>query len=337
MSRSLPLAVLLALHAWGGGAGRAAQAPGKDEPAKVDIPDSAFEFLRPLRGASGEVRVVLRLPGAELLRGPLPQGTSVLFEDGEGGDALASLRAPSRPGVYDIVVKRGEHGRKASDLKLVTLVPFASKQRGRIGDYQIGTWPAEAGKPRSRAYASPPGFVEVTKQNKSLRVSKHFELEDFLSKGQDGVWPKYVVLDVRLLDKLELVEQELEATGRDVEVLHVMSGFRTPSYNATGGDTSGRGELSRHMWGDAADIWVDDDRDGRMDDLNGDKLSDLEDAREIAAAAERVEARHPELAGGVGPYPSCCGHGPFTHVDARGTRARWQGPHPPAATPRPRR
>jgi hypothetical protein len=94
MRRSLPLAVLLALHAWGGGAGRAAQVA-DEEPAKVHVPDSAFDFLRPLRRASG---------------GPLPRGTSVLFEGGEGGDAPASLPAPSRPGVCDLVVKRGEHG-----------------------------------------------------------------------------------------------------------------------------------------------------------------------------------------------------------------------------------
>jgi hypothetical protein len=171
----------------------------------------------------------------------------------------------------------------------------------------------------------------VTRENRTLRVSKHFELGDFLTKGQEAVWPKYLVLDARLLDKLELVEQELEATGTKVERFHVMSGFRTPAYNELGGDPRGRGELSRHMWGDAADIWVDNDRDGSMDDLNGDKRVDFADARVIAAAAERVEARYPSLAGGIAPYPACCGHGPFTHLDTRGARARWQGAHAQAA------
>jgi hypothetical protein len=88
------------------------------------------------------------------------------------------------------------------------------------------------------------------------------------------------------------------------------------------------------MWGDAADIWVDNDRDGAMDDLNGDKRVDFEDSRAIAAAAERVEARYPALAGGIAPYPACCGHGPFTHVDARGARARWEGARAQAPTPK---
>ena len=45
----------------------------------------------------------------------------------------------------------------------------------------------------------------------------------------------------------------------------------------------------------------------------------------VARAAERVEAKYPALVGGVGVYPACCGHGPFTHVDVRGYRARWRG------------
>jgi hypothetical protein len=43
----------------------------------------------------------------------------------------------------------------------------------------------------------------------------------------------------------------------------------------------------------------------------------------VANAAARVEARYPALVGGIGIYKACCGHGPFTHVDVRGYRARW--------------
>jgi hypothetical protein len=327
--RPLLFPVLLALPAWTN-AQRASPGPAQEGPEAESIPDSAFEFLQPLRGESGALRVAFRAAGSPLSsRMPAP-GISVLYQ-GDEGDALVSDRVPELPGVYGIVVKSGEKGRTAKDLKLVTLVPFAEKKQGRIGRYEIGFWPYEAAKPRSRAYASPAGFVEVTRDNKSLQVSKHLKLEDFLTKGQDDVWPKYLVLDPRLLDKLELIQQDLEASGRKAERFHVMSGFRTPAYNEQGGDPRGRGELSRHMWGDAADVWVDNDGDGAMDDLNGDERVDMDDSREIAAAAERVEDRYPALAGGIGPYPACCGHGPFTHVDARGSRARWQGPHGQAA------
>ena len=40
---------------------------------------------------------------------------------------------------------------------------------------------------------------------------------------------------------------------------------------------------------------------------------------------EKVEAKQPALVGGIGIYKACCGHGPFTHVDTRGYRARWRG------------
>jgi hypothetical protein len=42
-------------------------------------------------------------------------------------------------------------------------------------------------------------------------------------------------------------------------------------------------------------------------------------------AVERVERAHPELVGGCGVYPGNGAHGPFTHIDARGYRARWTG------------
>jgi hypothetical protein len=79
------------------------------------------------------------------------------------------------------------------------------------------------------------------------------------------------------------------------------------------------------MYGDAADIWIDNDGDGRMDDLNRDGRVDLEDAAFVSAAVDRVEQAHPELVGGAGIYPANSAHGPFTHIDARGYRARWLG------------
>ena len=62
-----------------------------------------------------------------------------------------------------------------------------------------------------------------------------------------------------------------------------------------------------------------------MDDLNDDRRIDIADAEVVTEAAERVESHHPDLAGGVAPYPGCCNHGPFAHIDARGSRARWRG------------
>jgi uncharacterized protein YcbK (DUF882 family) len=154
-------------------------------------------------------------------------------------------------------------------------------------------------------------------------VSEHFQLRDFLTKGQTNVWPKYVALSPQLLDKLELTVQELEKSGYDVKDVGVISGFRTPSYNEAGGETKGRGALSRHMYGDAMDIFIDSNGDGRMDDLNRDGRVDFNDAKVLGAAADRVEKAHPSLIGGIGIYRSTGAHSGFVHIDTRGFRARW--------------
>jgi uncharacterized protein YcbK (DUF882 family) len=117
----------------------------------------------------------------------------------------------------------------------------------------------------------------------------------------------------------------LQKQGIDVSGVKVMSGFRTPQYNAGGGNTGGRAGLSRHMYGDAADIFIDSNGDGVMDDLNHDGKITIADSRVISAAVDRVEAAHPELVGGAGVYPASVGHGPFIHIDSRGYRARWVG------------
>ncbi|HMC55752.1 MAG TPA: hypothetical protein VKH19_11300 [Gemmatimonadaceae bacterium] len=200
-------------------------------------------------------------------------------------------------------------------------LPFAAKINGRIGAYSIGFWPSERGRVTSLAYGNPGGFIEVTQDNQNTAVSEHFRLGDFMTHDQGDVWPKYVVLREPLLDKLELVIDELEKAGVVVRRMTVMSGFRTPRYNGPGGD--GRSGVSRHMYGDAADVFVDNDGNGLMDDLNRDGRVDYRDARVILAAAERVEQRHPKLRGGVGVYRATAGHGPFAHIDVRGWRARW--------------
>lgn len=264
------------------------------------IQDAMLQYLTPLRGESGEVYFTTETPGGTL---DLSAGAP-------------SVTAPEDPGIYKL----------ASQLNLITLVPFSEKVGGRIGTYFLGSWPFEhGGKPKTATYANPSGFIEVTPENADTQISEHFRLRDFLTKDQPNVWPKYLLLRPQLVDKLELTVDELEAMGHPVRHVRIMSGFRTPNYNVHGGNTAGRASLSRHMYGDASDIFIDNDGNGAMDDLNGDGRVDARDAEVILSAAERVERRYPSLVGGVGVYSACCGHGPFTHIDVRGYRARWRG------------
>jgi uncharacterized protein YcbK (DUF882 family) len=279
-----------------------------------------------LRGASGKLKAAFRTPGEPLILRP-PAGLTARYEPEGGAAVVASpeFEAPPRPGVYKIAVEVDEAREDIEDLRVITLVPFAAKKYGQIGSYRLGQWPYERSRAPSSAYANPSGFVEVTPENRNLAVSEHFKLGDFLTKDQPAVWPKYLLLDAGLVDKLELVIDELQRAGYPVGHMAIMSGFRTPRYNREGGQTSGRASLSRHMYGDATDVFVDNDRDGWTDDVNRDGRIDIRDAEVVARAAERVEASHPALVGGVGIYAATGVHGPFTHVDARGRRARWRG------------
>jgi uncharacterized protein YcbK (DUF882 family) len=207
---------------------------------------------------------------------------------------------------------------------LITMRSFRDKIGGSVGDYRVGFWPEEKGRLiKTEAYENPEGFIEVTPANQDTRVSEHFRLRDFLTHNQNDVWPKYIVLQEPLLDKLELVISDLQDHGIPAKNVEVLSGFRTPDYNLGLGDESGRSRDSRHQFGDAADIVIDSNGDGRMDDLNHDGRVDFRDARVVLAAVERVEAKYPDLVGGVGLYHSNGAHGPFAHIDVRGNRARW--------------
>jgi hypothetical protein len=264
---------------------------------------ATFAFLDSLVGLSGKLRARFVSIGSPSL------GISVL-EQLFGDSALRT------PGVHPLVDA-------TRAFSLITMLPFSAKHAGRIGSYRIGNWPFEHRASRSAEYANPDGFIEVTAENEGTFVSEHFRLSDFLTHDQQDTWPKYLVLNERLVDKLELVIQDLNAHGVHVEHMAVMSGFRTPEYNRQGVGEGGRARNSRHQYGDAADVYVDNEGRGRMDDLNHDGRVDYRDARVIRDAVDRVEAAHPELVGGVGVYRGNSAHGPFAHVDARGVRARW--------------
>ena len=230
--------------------------------------------------------------------------------------ALGVMRAANPEG--------GRRSRVAA-LRIFPIVPFEFKVAGFMGMYRMGFWPGEKRTSRTGSYDNPMGFIEVTPGNQELQVSEHFRLGDFVTKDQSSVWPKYVVLREALIDKLELVIDELQLMGYPAQHLQVMSGFRHPFYNDQGVGRGGRARESRHQYGDASDVFLDNDYNGMMDDLDGDGRVTVLDSDLIILAVERVEMAHPELIGGMGRYHATHAHGPFVHVDVRGTPARWGG------------
>jgi hypothetical protein len=278
------------------------------------------------RGPSGKVRALVRMPGERLrLLDELPAGVHAAFVPADASSPVAVNELPDSPGAWIVQLRAGAVTRTVPDLVVLTAQPIKAKKNGRIGRYVLGDWPYEKQRaPGSSTYAPPVGLIEVTPQNRNVYVSEHFRLGDLITKGQDAVWPKYIALTMPLLDKVELTLAELESMGHPVHHAGIISAFRTPEYNLNGGDPAGRGDLSRHVYGDAMDLYIDNDRNGRMDDLNRDGRVDRKDAQVLASAAERVEKAYPQLIGGIGIYnPRPGAHSGFVHIDARGFRARW--------------
>jgi hypothetical protein len=220
------------------------------------------------------------------------------------------------PAVHPVAANGGE-----TPFALIVLRPFGEKRGEVLQGYRLGRWPSERWM-MGRKYWNPDGFIEVTPATAGLRLSEHFVLADFLTHDQRDVWPKYVVLQEPLIDKLELVLADLAAHGVATNRVRILSGFRAPYYN----DrivAEGAARASRHQYGDAADVIIDANGDGRMDDLNRDGRLDLSDTQVILRSVERVEKTHPPLVGGLGLYHAMGTSGPFAHIDVRGSSARW--------------
>lgn len=228
--------------------------------------------------------------------------------------------APKRSGLYPITVTR-ESDRQRIVLNAFVMRPRTEVADGRLHGYRIGRYPSEPLRGRA-IYEPPEGFVELTESTHGVRVSPHFTLGEFASKQSDG-YPKFVVLDERLLLALELVIAELRVAGVDAGSLHVMSGFRTPYYNAAIGNV----QYSLHQWGLAADVFVDErPKNGVMDDLDGDGEITRADAERLYRIIDELhhKPRYAAFVGGTGLYgPAFPRRGPFVHVDVRGWRARW--------------
>lgn len=241
-------------------------------------------------------------------------------EDGEFtelGGTHVTWKAPAAPGFYCLKIFE-----KGADLgmclKVAVLKPWDGESEYLEG-YKIGRYQDKPfrGNPR---YQKPRGFIEVTEENVGMWISPHLQLSQFLCKQKSG-FPKYVLVDTRLLLKLEQLIEEMERRGNTGSYLYITSGFRTPAYNiAIGNSTS----YSRHLYGDAADLFVDANRDGKLDDLDMSGSTTDADAKIIEAAINAVSATQDYLKGGLGMYSAASYGNPFIHLDTRGYDARWK-------------
>ncbi len=235
------------------------------------------------------------------------------------GPRDARWKAPEKPGVYPLVgtAKRGDKTYRRQLNAFVT-VPAPVARDGHINGYRVGRYPAlMAANPRhsvsrsSRTPADlPAGFIKLDSGSRNAQLSRYFTLGQFETK--DGARAeKYMFLSPRLITKLERIVDALNAEGCDANGLRIMSGYRTPAYNAGIGNKT---SLSRHTYGDAADILADDwNRDGAITQA---------DAKILYRIADKID-QTTDLTGGLSLYKPNSAHSWFVHVDARGKASRW--------------
>jgi len=304
------LVILLLLVAWSGA-------------AAFDSGRAAFNMT--VNGLPIPYRVfaVYVMPGETLdirVRGDAGKNATLTTGERVASAATGAFRWTVRatPGVEELVVASGDERIR---LNVFAMHPASGARDGQLNGFRIGQYPATPlrGDP---IYLPPKGYVELNEQTASLELSPHFRLSQFPSKQAPDAYPKFLVLRETLLLKLELLLEDVNRRGIAAETLTVMSGYRTPYYNAAIGNV----QYSRHVYGGAADIYIDvSPVDDVMDDLNGDGKSNYVDAQVLYGWANALfrQPQNSHLAGGLGVYERNPAHGPFLHMDARGQRARW--------------
>lgn len=287
----------------------------------LQVPYRRF-FVAALPGDTVRIRVAGRRSAETRLE-------ARLFDATAAGGALERLglgswrwTAPDRSGRQRIVIRRRAREGVPADsviLQAFVLVPRNRLEGGALEGYRMGTFPTPAYRGLDQ-YRPPRGFIRLTRENAAVRVSPHFRLGQFPVK-RPREWPKYLPLGPKLILKLELMLEEANRRGIRASGFRVMSGYRSPWYNT---ELLGRPRYSRHIYGDAADVFVDENNDGAMDDLNGDGRITIADAQVLYRMVEEMdrapETRH--LRGGLWKYRRTSSHPPFIHVDTRGFIAR---------------
>lgn len=295
--------------------------------------------------ASAFATPVLANPGTDLRLKSLPSFVDRLFvpvvpeaTNRIAIDTLAFDSVVSEPNGFELSVRNGaltveapatadaagyavvRAGTRKLTLTLVNLVPYGRMQNGKLDGYKVGEYEAVPLKGLEQ-YERPKGFIRLSDANASLWVSDHYRMRDFQCK-LDGT-TKFLILRTDALLKLELLQHELKTQhGLSFDRFTIMSGYRTPYYNSKiGNETS----YSRHLYGDAMDIYIDRDGDGNMDDVDRSGRVDSNDAKFLLKVAEKIDNSREWgwLKGGAGVYHANAAHGPYIHIDARGYVARW--------------
>ncbi len=206
--------------------------------------------------------------------------------------------------------------------------------RVKVGKHVIGTYPnpekAKSWRVRKHKHLfNPPRFwMRITPKNEKLLMAPHVtvgQMVGFITQ-KNKKKPKrrhtsWFPPNRHFIYKMEMLSRELLARKVKFKRLAVNSAFRAPYYNRR----VGGGIFSRHIYGDAADVMIDEDGDEVCDDITGDGKVDEKDGLVIGHSLRKLEKAGRVRTGGTGVYafdgPESCRS--YVHFDARGYLTRW--------------
>ena len=235
-------------------------------------------------------------------------------------------RAPQDPGVYTLTLPRPDRRGEVEDaMRILVLEPAEPLLRNPAYAYppSAGAEVKEAVRRHAESYQPPAFLLRMEPAVAALEVLPGYTLNEWVCHTQkDGTESApFATLSPALLEKVQRFNDELARRGLSKTGARLLSGFRTPKYNIEVEGT----RYSRHIYGDAADLIVDDNGDGRMDDINRDGVLDRKDGIALARVAEDLEVAGSVEIGGIGIYElePKNPRGVSLHLDTRGFRARW--------------
>ncbi|MEJ2893283.1 D-Ala-D-Ala carboxypeptidase family metallohydrolase [Pseudoalteromonas sp. B5MOD-1] len=240
----------------------------------------------------------------------VPTAVSDVETERLGPNSIA-VYAPENAGFYSLVLSNNKTSKR---LLVIVKKPFNANNK-QLNNYQIGLYPAPY--KGYTQYSAPNGFIEIFKKDLTRQLTPHVQVKNVICKQVSG-FPKYLYVNNDGLMMLEELLTFVQNEGIKVSKFAFISGYRTPHYNRS----IGNGKHSRHQYGDAFDLYIDEDGDGRMDDLNGDGKLTIADVDVLYKVFEKFQ-KQSRYNGGIGRYKPASHHGGFVHIDNRGFTARW--------------
>ena len=249
--------------------------------------------------------------------------------------AVLGFRAPRKPGSYELelaVAPAREGGRppvgppapvveRRITLHLLVGRPNTELVNGVIDGFELGIYPVNEKLPWNTQV--PAFFWRLDYGMLGRPISERFKLGDLGYDGRAGL-PQYFTLDYALVKKLEVLADELEARGRPSRYHFIGGGFISPKSNGVRASRNGAAaSQSRHMWGEAVDFIIDDDRNEILDDMNRDGTIDVRDAFYLRDLVTELEEKGKVKPGGFGVYSPPRNEALTMHIDVRGYVTRW--------------